>query len=107
MSDDPLELRYPVVIRMDHCTDGSPCYVAEHPDLPGCAAHSESLTEARQLLESARVTYLRHLLAKALPPPMPSPFRPMEWQSGLIDRNTQRPRVAWETPQNDEMFSAA
>jgi predicted RNase H-like HicB family nuclease len=82
-----LEMEYPVVVRPDRCTNGAFCYVAEHPDLPGCAAHGDTIKEARDLLNQARITYLKYLLAKGHAIPSPSPVRPREWQAGVAQQD--------------------
>ena len=73
---------YPVVIRPDFCTDGSFCYIAEHPDLPGCVAYAPTQSEARRLLDKARDAYLASLTKDGVAPPPPSSRAPLitEWQ---------------------------
>lgn len=75
---------YPIVMRPDVCTDGTVCFVAEHPDLPGCAAHGSTPDEAKALLDQARAAYIRYLVEKNMPIPGPSLFGPVEWQIGLL-----------------------
>jgi predicted RNase H-like HicB family nuclease len=70
-----LQFNYPVQIKPDHCTDGSFCYVAEHPDLPGCAAHGTTITEARTALVRARKAYISHMLSVGEKPPRPTTGR--------------------------------
>lgn len=76
---------YPMVVYPDTCTDGVFCYVAEHPDLPGCAAHGTSITEARERLAGAREAYLAQLKAEGRPIPEPNSSAPtlLEWEIGL------------------------
>ena len=50
--------RYAIRVYPDLCTDGSYCWVAEHPDLPGCSVDAETIEEAKRLLDAARVAYL-------------------------------------------------
>jgi predicted RNase H-like HicB family nuclease len=85
--DEILQWEYPLRVRPDRCTDGTFCYVAEHPDLPGCEAHGDTISEAKELLGAARVAYLRHLFARGYAIPAPSPA-PAEWQSGVVSRET-------------------
>jgi len=70
--------QYPVVVYPDRCTDGTFCYVAMHPDLPGCATHADEATEARALLSGAREAYLKALAADGIPAPKPSDSLPSE-----------------------------
>ena len=74
---------YPVVVSPDTCTDGSFCYVAGHPDLPGCAAHGRTIAEARERLADARTAYLKHLQATGQPVPPPNKSQPsvIEWDA--------------------------
>ncbi len=83
MTDSP---EYPVVVYPDHCTDGSFCYVATHPDLPGCAAHGDTIPEARALLGDARVAYLAAVAADGKDAPAPSETAPSEitWEVGPL-----------------------
>ena len=78
---------YPVAIRPDTLTDGAFCYIAEHPDLPGCSAHGYTLSEAQANLAHAREAYLRHLRATGRPVPPPSTDLPNEvtWEASIIE----------------------
>jgi predicted RNase H-like HicB family nuclease len=62
---------YPIVVYPDYLTDGSACYVAEHPDLPGCVAQGDTIQEAKLLLMYARRAYEKDVLAAGdtMPPP--------------------------------------
>lgn len=84
MTVDPFEVDYPIVTRPDVYLDGSECAVAEHPDLPGCSAHGKDADEAKELLKYARTAYLKYLIEKDLPVPMPSRLRPVEWRVGFL-----------------------
>lgn len=50
-------------------TDGSPCYLAIHPELPGCMASGDSEAEALENLDDARQLYLAVLAERGLPAP--------------------------------------
>lgn len=91
---DPFQIAYPMLIRPDRCTDDSFCYLAEHPDLPGCAAHGDTIKEAKELLAQARVAYLKHVIAKGEPLPIPSRYRPSEW---LVANPTPPAASNWTT----------
>lgn len=63
---------YPVVVYQDITTDGTPCIVASHPDLPGCEVHvlrAQGEVEARRLLALARASYLTALANSGRPAP--------------------------------------
>ncbi len=77
---------YPVIVFPDHCTDGTFCYVAMHPDLLGCAAHGDSIAEARALLGDAKEVYLEALAAEGRTAPEPSKGVPSEisWEVGSL-----------------------
>jgi predicted RNase H-like HicB family nuclease len=79
--NDPRQWKYPRLVRPDAFTDGSFCYVAEHPDLPGCVAYGRTLTEAADNLELARAAYLTQLISEGASIPMPASNRAdVEWQ---------------------------
>jgi len=61
-------VQYPVVVYPDICTDGAFCYVAEHPDLPGCAAHGDTIQEAKSRLARPR----RHIFGRCTQRASPS-----------------------------------
>ena len=84
--------QYPVVVYPDHCTDGTFCYVAMHPDLLGCAAHGESIAEARALLGHAKEIYLEALAAEGRTAPKPSEGVPSEitWEVGSLSYSYQQ-----------------
>jgi predicted RNase H-like HicB family nuclease len=97
MSSTPA-VRYPMVVYPDVCTDGSFCYVAEHPDLPGCAAHGNTLTEAKERLVRAREAYIAQLRSEGLPLPQPNAASPtmIEWESEAaptIEPNSEMQRA--------------
>lgn len=82
MTDDELlDRTYPVHVYPDVCTDGSTCWVATHPDLPGCSAHGTDLSEAKERLKQARTAYLKFLRDSGKEIPIPDPTSPVEWQT--------------------------
>ena len=83
---------YPVVVYPDHCTDGTFCYVAMHPDLPGCAVHGDSIGEVKALLDGAREMYLEALAAEGKEAPPPSSSEPSEisWEVGSLTYSYQK-----------------
>ena len=64
-------LPYTEVVTRDQTTDGRPCYVASHPELPGCMSQGDTIAEALLNLEDARRMYIESLLEDGLPVPLP------------------------------------
>lgn len=62
--------RYPVVIEW---RDDDACFVAEVPDLPGCAAHGDTYAEAAGNIEQAIEAWLATAaeLGREIPQPQP------------------------------------
>lgn len=62
--------RYPVVIEWH---DGDACFVADVPDLPGCAAHGGTYAEAAANIEQAIEAWLVTAaeLGREIPQPQP------------------------------------
>ena len=69
---DYMALEYETVVNEDTATDGSPCYVARHPELPGCMSHGATPEEAVANLREARELYIRSLLEDGLDVPLPA-----------------------------------
>ncbi len=66
-----MKLKYLTIVMPEECTDGTLCYRAEHPQLPGCMSHGQTLEEAiRNLIEAKRL-YIETLLEKGLDVPIP------------------------------------
>lgn len=63
--------QYPTVIMPDTYPDGTPAWVASHPDLPGCTGHGKTPEEARNELAHARRAYVQHLKATGREVPIP------------------------------------
>jgi len=62
-------MTYAIHTHPDVDTRGAFCWVAKHPDLPGCAAHGYTLTEAKERLDEARIAYLANLDRMGAPLP--------------------------------------
>ena len=62
---------YSVHVFPDETTEGEPTLVALVPEMPGCIAHGETVEEALEWLESAKVDHIWFLLDKGLPVPEP------------------------------------
>ncbi|MEX2492951.1 MAG: type II toxin-antitoxin system HicB family antitoxin [Nitrospirales bacterium] len=69
--DRYMKLFYPIIVEKDQCTDGSFCYLASHPDLPGCMSQGETQEEALLNLQEAKQLYLETLLANNQDIPLP------------------------------------
>lgn len=67
-----MRLPYASRVTPDTYSDGSRCYFAEIPELPGCESHGNTPEEALASLEDAKELYLHSLLEEGLTPPKPS-----------------------------------
>jgi predicted RNase H-like HicB family nuclease len=70
--DAYMKFRYLTVVVPDECTDGSVCFRAEHPQLPGCMSHGATREEAIMNLAEAKRLYIETLLDKGLDVPIPA-----------------------------------
>ena len=66
-----MALPYVTEVVPEQCTDGSLCYRAYHPELPGCMSHGMTPQEAIENLAEARRLYIETLVEKGQPVPMP------------------------------------
>ena len=62
---------YQARIFLDETTEGKPVYVALVPEIPGCHTHGDTVEEAREWLESAKVDFIYFLLIDGLAVPEP------------------------------------
>ena len=62
---------YQVHVFPDESTDGESCYVATVPELPICMSDGDTVEEAKNNLESAKVDFIYFLLEDGLPVPEP------------------------------------
>ena len=62
---------YQAHVVRDETTDGEPVYVAIVPEMPGCTAHGDTVEEALEWLESAKLDHIWFLLDKSLDVPEP------------------------------------
>src|SRR5690554_6920796 len=88
---------YRVNVRPDVMTDGSRCYMAEHPDLPGCIAYGRTIREARASLALAQAAYLQNLRDRGIGLPEPSAGTQYEW-SQADPNHSEAPWEADGTP---------
>jgi predicted RNase H-like HicB family nuclease len=73
------------IVRLQETTTDGRCYVAYHPELPGCLSQGDTPEEAEANLVEATEMALEHLLAHGLP--VPKPF-------SLLDAAPRVPRTA-------------
>lgn len=52
-------VEHPAVINRHRLDDGTECFIAEDPSLPGCITYGKTADEAMEMLEDARRGYLR------------------------------------------------
>ncbi len=64
------KLPYSVTVSKDRIGDQG-VYLAENPDLPGCMAQGETISQATEELKEARYEYILSLLADKRPVPLP------------------------------------
>lgn len=70
--DEYMKLPYVAVIKEDQYTDGTPCFRAEHPDLPGCVSDGRTREEAIINLEDAKRLYIETMIEIGQEVPLPA-----------------------------------
>ena len=75
-----VELPYATNVVPDQTTEGSVCYVASHPELPGCMSHGDTPEEAMSNLSEAKKLYIKTLLKKGESVPLPRSSTVAIWQ---------------------------
>ncbi len=63
--------QYSIGIMLDETVDGKRVYLVSHPQLPGCMAEGDTISEAMDNLKDARIEYILSLLEDELPVPSP------------------------------------
>jgi predicted RNase H-like HicB family nuclease len=66
---DYLRIPYLVTAESQPLPDGSWVRHVEHPELPGCSADADSITEALQLLDQRRIEVVIAMLSRGEVPP--------------------------------------
>ncbi len=61
---------YAIEVQEDEA-GGEVCFIASHPELPGCMAQGRTRREALESLAEARELYLHSLINDGLPIPLP------------------------------------
>lgn len=111
-NEEYMNWSYPIIVKESTYTDGSSCYEAEHPDLPGCMGQGDSVNEAIEDLNHARYLYIESLIEDGLPVPPPSDPLPVPFnvtvstgsasetqtESVIVDSDTQNYRNDLITP---------
>jgi len=109
--DHYMKLHYMIEVVEDETTDGEPCYLASHPELPGCMSHGATLDEAVRNLDDARRAYIQSLLEDSVPVPEPSMVVTMTaaggpavelalWIAGAAAEDRERPLREHSTGQS-------
>ncbi len=62
---------YKTILMPDVRSDGSRCFVARHPELPGCMSDGDTPAEAIANLRDARELYIQSLIEDGLEVPLP------------------------------------
>ena len=75
--DQYMRLPYAIEVVRDEC-GGEPCFMASHPELPGCMAQGDTPAEAVNNLTEARRDYISALLSENIDVPTPEPI-PDTW----------------------------
>ncbi|MBI4715133.1 MAG: type II toxin-antitoxin system HicB family antitoxin [Nitrospirae bacterium] len=73
MVEEYMLLPYVVEVVPDQATDGSLCYRAYNPELPGCMSHGDTPQDAVENLEEARRLYIETLIEMGEEIPKPQP----------------------------------
>ena len=66
---------YEVQFVPDFDTDGNPVFFARIPEMPGCVAHGDTIEEAKEWIELAKVDFIYFYLEDGLAPPEPAGFK--------------------------------
>lgn len=75
---------YRSTVRPGQLTDGTPCFVAEHPDIDGAIVHGATEREALDNLEQARELILASMIAANEELPKPSGVSSAIMTSGMM-----------------------
>ena len=66
-----LQFPYKIIVRKEPCTDGSECFMAFHPELPGCMSHGDTQEEGCRNLQEAKKLYIETLMEDGQDVPLP------------------------------------
>lgn len=112
-----MKLYYMIEVVEDETTEGEACYLASHPELPGCMSHGATLDEALRNLADARRAYIQSLLEDSVSVPEPSmvvtttatggaAVEEALWIAGGAAEARQRPLPEHSTAQSFEFVTA-
>jgi len=80
---------YIIEVAPDTATDGSPLFVARHPELEGCMAHGSTPDEAVENLADARELYLGEMRRRGIQAPAPSGrVQRIDWAAATVIAST-------------------
>ncbi len=68
---DSMARHYKTILTLDMRSDGTRCFVARHPELPGCMSDGDTPEEAIANLKDARDLYIQSLIEDELEVPLP------------------------------------
>ena len=88
---------YESEVRPDVFTDGTPCYFAEIPDLPGCVGYGTTREDAEDALDRARVAYIIYHHRHGLEVPVPRQRSAYQWSATSVVREAAVDVVADST----------
>lgn len=80
-----LRLPYSVEVIPNQTTEGSMCYVALHPELPGCMSHGDTPEEAIANLMEAKELYIKTLLEKGQNISLPRSSTSAVWEVSGVE----------------------
>jgi len=66
------DLDYTADAHREELTDGTPWFIAEHPDLPGCMSDGPTEPEAFNNLDVVRGEYIESFIEDGLPNTVPA-----------------------------------
>jgi predicted RNase H-like HicB family nuclease len=89
-----MRLQYPIIVRQSQYTDGGLCYVAEHPDLPGCRGQGDNPGEAAEDLSESKLLYIQSLIEDGISVPLPSAPLPNPFVVNITTATTSRTAVS-------------
>jgi predicted RNase H-like HicB family nuclease len=89
------ELPFTVEVELDETTDSQPVYLARIQELDGCMSQGETIEQAVENLQQAKIDFIQSLLEDGLPVPKPSILATTTSSLGSVTftLSNQRPSV--------------
>lgn len=78
--EDFIRLSYSIRVVPELSTEGLLCYMAYHPELPGCMSHGDTPEEAIANLSEAKKLYIKILIKKGQNVPLPTSSSKAIWE---------------------------